>query len=177
MANIKVSEMPTTTTANDEDYLMIVQNNESKKITIENLNSNFEKNIITAIGTENLTTTTQALELIKIASMATVGSKLSVSNNTIKIGSGVSYVKINGMLTFATISGVGQRHHVYIRKNSTNAITSSRRLNGTWETIETATIVIPVEENDTISLYVRSQDGTGAMVDMNGCRLTVEVVA
>lgn len=33
MANIKVSELPSTTSFNDEDYTMIVQGGETKKIT------------------------------------------------------------------------------------------------------------------------------------------------
>lgn len=37
MANIKVSELPSATSLNDEDLVMIVQNNESKKINGENL--------------------------------------------------------------------------------------------------------------------------------------------
>lgn len=43
MANIKVSELNTATSFNDEDYTMIVQNGENKKITRQN----FLKNIYT----------------------------------------------------------------------------------------------------------------------------------
>lgn len=37
MANIKVSELPSASSFNDEDLVMIVQSNESKKISGENL--------------------------------------------------------------------------------------------------------------------------------------------
>lgn len=41
MANIKVSELPTATKFNDDDYTMIVQNNTTKKITKENMYGNY----------------------------------------------------------------------------------------------------------------------------------------
>ena len=46
MANIKVSELSETTTFNDDDYTMIVQNNQNKKISKENMLND----INTAIG-------------------------------------------------------------------------------------------------------------------------------
>lgn len=45
MANIKVSELPSATSLNDEDLVMIVQNNESKKISGEDLFEEFNNNI------------------------------------------------------------------------------------------------------------------------------------
>ena len=41
MANIKMSELPTATNFNDDDYTMIVQNNTTKKITKENMYGNY----------------------------------------------------------------------------------------------------------------------------------------
>lgn len=41
MANIKVSELPTATEFNDDDYVMIVQSNTNKKITKENMYKNY----------------------------------------------------------------------------------------------------------------------------------------
>lgn len=37
MANVKISELPTATTFNDDDYTVVVQNNTTKKITKENM--------------------------------------------------------------------------------------------------------------------------------------------
>lgn len=42
MAEIKVSELPTASNFNDDDYTMIVQNNTSKKITKENMNISYK---------------------------------------------------------------------------------------------------------------------------------------
>lgn len=41
MANIKVSELPTATSFEDDDYVMIVQSNTNKKITKENMYGNY----------------------------------------------------------------------------------------------------------------------------------------
>ena len=42
MANIKVSELPTATHFDDDDYVMIVQSNTNKKITKENMYGNYK---------------------------------------------------------------------------------------------------------------------------------------
>lgn len=56
MTNIKVSELPSATSFNDEDLVMIVQNNESKKISGENLlNYKFSQyNVAMPNGTQNI---------------------------------------------------------------------------------------------------------------------------
>lgn len=41
MANIKVSQLPTATEFNDDDYVMIVQSNQNKKITKQNMYSDY----------------------------------------------------------------------------------------------------------------------------------------
>ena len=41
MANIKISQMPTATNFEDDDYLMIVQSNKNKKITKANMNFDY----------------------------------------------------------------------------------------------------------------------------------------
>lgn len=137
---------------------------------------NNTKNIITASGTSNFTTSTTDIEKIELTTTTKVGDKLSISNGGVLIGSGVSYVKISGTIMFQTISGSGQRHNLYIRNNNTNILSAISRLSGTWEVISTMEIVIPVQKNNIIYLYVRSQDGTGATINGGSSRLTVEVV-
>lgn len=56
MANLKVSEMNEATSFDDEDYAMIVQINQNKKITKENMFSSTNDEIINlriALGIEN----------------------------------------------------------------------------------------------------------------------------
>ena len=57
MANIKVSEMATATTFENDDYVMIVQNNKNKKITRQNILENIEDDIsdLNALSIENST--------------------------------------------------------------------------------------------------------------------------
>lgn len=175
MANIKVSEMPTTTIVNDEDYFMMVQGNQNKKITVGTLS--LKPNILTASGTTNITTGNNTYDKIPLEITTQIGDKLSISNDGgIKIGTGVSYIKISGTITFSTISGSGQRHHLNIWKNSSSQATATGRLTGTWETLATDTRLISVQENDVIYLIARTQDGSGAVVNGSSSRLTVEVV-
>ena len=54
MANVKVSEMATATSFENDDYTMIVQSNKNKKITKQNMLGNIENNIG---NLSNLTTT------------------------------------------------------------------------------------------------------------------------
>lgn len=135
--------------------------------------SSLKPNIITATG-GSYTTTTQNNEKYTFTGFNGVGNKLTLSNGGVKIGSGVSYVKVCTYALFSTISGADNRHNLYIFKNSSNQLTTINRLRGAWETMASTTIVIPVSANDVLYLYVRSQDNTGAVI--NNASITVEVV-
>ena len=135
--------------------------------------SSLKPNIITATG-GSYTTTTKDNEKYAFTESDGVGNKLTLSDGGVKIGSGVSYVKICAYAMFSTISGIDNRHNLYIFKNSSNQLTAINRLRGAWETIASTTVVIPVSTNDILYLYVRSQDNTGAVI--NSASLTVEVV-
>ena len=62
MANIKVSEMTEATSFDDGDYAMIVQANQNKKISKENMIGNIENNIgnLTNLATEDKTSLVNA---------------------------------------------------------------------------------------------------------------------
>ena len=165
MANIKVSELPTATSANNEDYFMIVQNNESKKITVENLNNNFNllSNQIYLIGNDmNLTTTVeQQTEVINLNTVvASVGNKLTFdsANNAVVIGSGVNYVSVScGCAIILSSSGMTYQA-LFIRKNgsSTNignwAQSKGQYSPSTYSYTTLSDILIPVQEGDKISI-------------------------
>lgn len=55
MANIKVSELPSTTSIGDNDYFMLVQSNSNKKVTAKNLNKNLRSEAITVTLANNTT--------------------------------------------------------------------------------------------------------------------------
>lgn len=174
MANIKVSEMPTATSVNNEDYLMVVQGNENKKITANNLLIN--SNIAAASTSTSQTTTTTNGEKVPMTGGTIVGSKLTLTNDGgVKIGNGVSYVKAWGSMIFSTISGTNGRHHIQIFRNSTSMGSLAFRLVGSWSAINIPPVLIPVNPNDVIYLYARTQDGSGATI--YNATLTVEVVA
>lgn len=66
MANIKVSELNETTTFDDNDYTMIVQNNQSKKISKENMLDSVDTKIgdLTSLKTEVKTNLTNSINSI-----------------------------------------------------------------------------------------------------------------
>lgn len=176
MANIKVSELNTATSFNDEDYTMIVQSGENKKITRENIVAPLiEKNIMMAQNSGSITTGQNVYEKIPLELNTSVGTKLTLdtTNNGIKIGSGVSYVKVSGSVTFSERAG-SSRHALLIYKNASVVGNAIARFDGNWETIVLNEMLVPVQENDIIYLYVRTQDASGAVTDASF--LTVEVV-
>lgn len=158
MALIEFQDLPDTTTP----------------LNAENLNNNFKKNIIMGNAAANITTGSNTYDKVPLVEYSKVGDNLSISNGGIKIGEGISKIKVSGTVMFQTISGAGQRHHMHIRQNNTVIITSTSRLQGTWETISSNVQLFDVNEDDIIYLYVRTQDGSGASTSV--CRLTVEAV-
>ncbi len=162
MANIKVSEMPTATSVNNEDYLMVVQGNENKKITYENLNNNFNllSNQITVTGADmNITTSadSQTNILNLNYNTAQLGNKLTLntSTNEITIGSGVNYVSVSCGCCII-MSSTGTYHALMVRKNGTRvgawAQTKGQYSPSTYGYTTLSNILIPVSEGDSISM-------------------------
>lgn len=134
-----------------------------------------ERNIMTAQNSSTTTTGANTYDKIPLKLKTSVGTKLTIdsTNKGVKIGSGVSYIKVSGLATFGTRAGTS-RHQLLIYKNTTIISGAITRLDGNWETIVLNEILFPVSQNDIIYLYVRTQDSSGAVVDT--AYLTVEVV-
>lgn len=141
-----------------------------------------QKNILTYATTQNQSLSANEwtkLQLDEIISQ--VGDKLTVSDNGIKIGKGISKVKINAIVWLET---QGYRW-VSIFKNNT-AITSSispegGNYTGVWGSVSLPDILIDVEENDIIYLKANcSLDGKSTAGNYRptyyNTYLTVEVV-
>ena len=132
-------------------------------------------NILFATTYATQTTSSTDPEKIPMNGFAVVGTKLSkTTDGGIKIGSGVSYVKVSGSIIFSTISGTDNRHHILIYKNSTNMGSLVFRLRGNWDSINIQPLLISVTAGDVIYLYMRSQDASGAVI--NSASLMVEAV-
>lgn len=168
MANIKVSELNTATSFNDEDYTMIVQNGENKKITKENMNKSICGEYLTATMTNDYSfQQPNNAEILPLNIKDTNTNKLTLTNNKIIIGAGVHTILVSAQLYFytgiASTEGIG-----YIFINNNNAIVHNQRFaNDEYEHMTMPTRVFSVNENDEISLGALIYDITNNPIIKN----------
>lgn len=112
--------------------------------------------------------------------VAQVGDKLIPSNGTIKIGPGVSFIKINAAIWTA---GRGYRW-ARIKKNDQIVAMAINELSATsntniWKTVVIESFLCEVEENDVITIEMASNESdmiVQAGIYSNSTYLTVETV-
>lgn len=171
MANIKVSEMPTATSINNEDYLMVVQGNENKKITAETLS--LKPNIITGQLAENYTLTSNDYEKITLSSIATIGDNLSISNGGIKCAKS-GFVKVSAKIVFNSCSA-GEKWLTLLRDTAAAAAmpfnTSTNRIS-----LSIPPLLINVQANQTFYMQVRGASGDVIRGARSYTEMTVEYV-
>lgn len=164
---------------------MITPNEINKNIVIEDTNTkliDLVPSSMTIASTTEYTTKSTSAEKLYCELRYSVGNKLIYDsvNGNIKIGAGVSYIKVSANITIKTPSVANGRHQLYVYKNDNYIASSVIRANGTntYQSICITPMLDQVSENDVISLYVRSQDGAGAVTYAlaRACYLTVEVV-
>lgn len=189
MANIKVSELNTATSFNDEDYTMIVQSGENKKIAKNNLLSTTEAQIATIsdklgnhlvgmMANDYTINTINTIETLPINSVVrSYGNKLTLDNNGIRIGAGVNVVLITASVYWYTNSS-NSEGVIYIYKNNGNVVTKNTRLADDYEHTQMVAIPIEVAEGDHIYLRVNNNDKKSLIKNYNsGTYLSVVVIA
>lgn len=122
-----------------------------------------DKNIITAGISSNITLTTAGNNRIAINNqIAKVGSKFTISDGKIIVGSGISYVKVsaNAMMTSST---TGAKNLIIQKSGTQVALSMESRTLTTSTNIAKAigTVLVPVQEGDYFELYLY-----GAVDDM-----------
>lgn len=135
-------------------------------------------NVITAkLSTNQKTTTIEAEILTLDTEVVSLGDKLSLKNGKITIGIGVSIVRISGQVSWES-NGNGETYEEYIYKNDSAQIRSSMTSNNTYYNNVLASKIISVNKGDTIALYARSRNSSGAVVSSSTDQtwLTVEVL-
>lgn len=163
----------TKTTSDTETYSC----NYVNKITEKNILSAYNASVgeeVSAFGT-----TTIALDTV----ISSIGTKLTLSNGSVKIGSGVSKVMVSGVLrgyfknnNTTTNYEVGCR----INKNTTIAravefiIDKNATINAKLITV--APFLLDVEENDVISIGIYSSTGNAVRKYLANSYLTIEVI-
>ena len=116
-----------------------------------------ELNYIVAYMSDNYTIKTIATqETLPINSIKyKVGDKLTIANNGIVIGKGVSEILVSAQVYWYT-SVSNSEGILYIAKNGQNYTVSNRKFTDNYEHQTTPTIIIPVQEGDVITLKVRN---------------------
>lgn len=124
-------------------------------------------------------TTTSTDEKVKLALYNQIGTKLSMSNNGVKIGAGISKVKVSGVISFVWDSPETLDVNIKILKNDTPIL----RINGNkvkngGDSVSCPPVLIDVQEGDVIYMNVVSNiSGNILYMYMNSTFLTVEAVA
>ena len=123
---------------------------------------------------------------LNLSAGTTIGTKLSVSSNQVKIGSGVNHIKVSGTFGY-NYASAGMRYLRITKNFNTSSIdTTTIALQQKYEnntnhvgTIAITDVVVPVSEGDLIGMYVYGLSGDSARYTSNGMiqtNMTVEVV-
>lgn len=142
-----------------------------------------DRNIITAKTLSNYTIqSTDTAENVKAFSLYnSIGNKLTVQNGVIKIGSGVSKVKVSYNATCQnSTSTANSRAFTYLKHNTTSITQESYYFNRTWEQIRVShnPIIRAVSQGDEFYLGVYGLAGINLMGGSSFCHtaITVEVI-
>lgn len=144
----------------------------NKTNLVNAINEVNEINLLHATNSGTVTTVQNVDAKISMQENIKLGTKLSISNGGIKIGAGVSYVSAFGSLKYERYAS--GRTHLEIYKNNSIVNGFISRLGGNWESIATDEVIIPVEENDIIYLYTKTQDAGNALTEYG--EMTVQVI-
>ncbi len=203
---IKVSELPIASQVNDADLLMIIQGEANKKIPfatfnqendsrlgtaetdIDNLETRMaaveERNIMTLNKdtTQSITQNTNPQQITFNSSIKT-GTKLTFTNNSIKIGPGIT--KILGSACCWANATSGYKWLSIRRKRGSSyyifgQVITPVNTSETWDSVAIPPVLIDVQENDEISIWL-AITGTAAGAIESGTYktstfLTVEAV-
>lgn len=165
--------------ANGNNYLNV--NGEIYK----NNEKALQRHIMTITKTTNQNVTPGQAEVIiqMNSTKGSVGSKLTFSNYSVKIGAGVNYVLASGLTWVEQSNGY---KWITIKKKSGSSYTTvasaitPRNSNEDWDSVSLPPTLIGVSQNDEISMWVATTGSATGRVSgqtyPNSTYLTVEVV-
>lgn len=134
------------------------------------------KNTITArVNSDTTISSTSHIKLPLITALSS-GNLLTLENNGIKIGEGISKVLVSGSVYFTTGINAGDSTRAFIYKNSSNVCGSYNRSNGSYEHRIIPPTLIEVTEGDMIYLYGANATGARGIIGTSNTQLTIEVV-
>lgn len=157
MASVKVSEMVEATHFDDNDYAMIVQGNQNKKISKENMfkNNPNEFIVVTISDSQLISTNSQVIFNQNILEQG----NFTLLNGNIIIGENINHIRVSGSVFVENWAGSTNYLWNRVKKNSTYISGSINGSTGSFLSASIPYIIIDVEENDIISLIVDSPSG------------------
>lgn len=139
-----------------------------------------QKHVMTAGLTDDYTTADPSnFEKLKTNKVfCSCGDKLTITEEGIKIGDGVSKVMVSGQIYFYTNVSMNGDSVAVICKNNKQIISHNQKLTDNYEHIALPEKLIDVKKGDIINLVVKSEKATGTLIKNyeDGTFLTVEVV-
>lgn len=134
-----------------------------------------ERNIITASLASNHTVATKDVEKLDLIQKAKVGGLFEISHDGgIKIGTGITHVKVAGQICFSSTTVNGDVLGLYIFKNNATIEIVEEKTTGST-TLALPEHLLEVQEGDVIYLYARDRTTVGAIATTHSF-LTVEAV-
>ena len=139
------------------------------------------KNILTSFLTSQQTTS-QTFGKINLDSKVSVGDKLTLNDNGIKIGAGVTKVKVSAGISAVWNSPVSNDFNLYITKNGTTESNVVIKINGAKPStnyggsVMLSEQLIEVKENDVLYLCLYGTINSLIYGSFRATYMTVEVV-
>jgi hypothetical protein len=178
---------PDTSTPLDSGNLKAMENNAEDGINqlksniqtaVTEIETKIKKNIITAYSTKNQKGVSNSTTVTLTESIS-VGDKLTLQNNAIVIGKGISKVKVSGVIYFENITDAQIYLFPKIMQNDNTLLAPIvSKASNQFEAVVFAEALVEVIEGDKFTLNVG--DVNNLKVDIKGNRnatyLTVEVV-
>lgn len=148
---------------------------------LTNINNRIAKNILTSFLTSQQTTS-QSFGKINLDSKVSVGDKLTLNDNGIKIGAGVTKVKVSAGISATWNSPVSNDFNLYITKNGTTENNIVIKINGAkpstnyGDSVMLSEQLIEVKENDVLYLCLYGTINSLIYASNRATYMTVEVV-
>lgn len=129
--------------------------------------------ITASFNTNHTIATTNTEEQVNLDTSVSIGSKLTLSNSEIVIGSGVRAVLVSANINYQTITaGV---KYVIIKQNGTTVYQNTSQISARTSLPITPSLV-EVQEGDKITLYLNGTQGDVIRRNSAFSNITVEVV-
>ena len=179
MNKINFQNLPDTSTPLNASNMNQIQTNVETEIT--RLDSAIEQSkipqIITAtINRKSFTISTSwgAVNLAPFDSYVSTTNKITLQNNGLKIGTGVSKILVSASMKASDNSSFPGDKIFQIAKNDVDVVENYLTNQGSWAPQTISPMMIEVQENDIITLkFASGGTGTG---DLLGEYLTIQVV-